>query len=533
MTLAWIGDDHDEARPSEAEAAFGLRDRRPKASAGAPLAPPLRLIAGPLTFLFGLMMFAPGASLAIALGLVGLLVAGVAVLRFCGAVLRPAYAERTPLADADLPRASVIVALHKEAEVCAGLVAALSRLDYPAGELEILLALEHHDFDTIAAARAAARRGGVKVLVLGPCGPTTKPRALNFALQAASGEIVAVYDAEDAPSAGQLRAAAEAFAADPGLGAVQAPLNWYNANDNALTRQFALEYAAQFDALLPAYARLGLPLPLGGTSNVFRRTALEDAGGWDPFNVTEDADLGFRLARHGWRCGLIEPRTLEEAPVTLKAWTGQRSRWLKGHLVTWLVHMRDPRGLAQQAGLRALAGLQLSLLANVLFAGLFAPGLVLLAFSITLALTGTAGFAAMCGLCLAGAAYAAAFACTVQGARRAGVKAGLLDYAAMPVYWLAQGPALLRALREMPGRSYVWVKTRHGVSRTRREAPDAAMDDIAADGAGRRPVRPVGLAQRASVRPASAALHSLDDDHAGVRRLLPDAADPSVQPVRA
>ena len=449
-----------ERGPCARRAAFALLESQPLASAGARLHPPLALWAGPAAFLAGVTALAPALALSAALTLAFAFVLAITALRLAASVSPPCWSPRTPVAQARLPVISVILALHNEAEVMPGLIAALSRLDYPADRLDILLALEAHDHATRAAAKAASRRIGARVLVAPPCGPTTKPRALNYALQAARGALIAVYDAEDAPHAGQLRAAAEAFAADPELGVVQAPLGWYNANDNWLTRQFALEYAAQFHALLPLYRRLGWPLPLGGTSNVFRRTALEACGGWDPFNVTEDADLGFRLAAHRWRAGLIEPGTLEEAPVTRAAWTGQRSRWLKGHLITWLVQMRQARRLWDAAGPGALVCLQLTMLANALSALMFPIGLAMIAGALILAGAGWTG--GLPGAAAGLAALGCAIACARTGARRAGFTPRWRDLIALPVYWLLQAPAMARALRELPARPYLWVKTRHG-----------------------------------------------------------------------
>ncbi|MCH8489161.1 MAG: glycosyltransferase, partial [Oceanicaulis sp.] len=369
-----------------------------------------------------------------------------------------------------------------------------------------------------------------RVLVAPPCGPTTKPRALNFALQAARGDLVAVNDDEDAPHAGQLRAAAEAFATNEALGVVQAPLGWYNATDNWLTRQFALEYAAQFHALLPLYCRLGWPLPLGGTSNVFRRTALETCGAWDPFNVTEDADLGFRLAAHGWRAGLIEPGTLEEAPVTRAAWTGQRSRWLKGHFITWLVQMRQARRLWDTAGPGALACLALTMLANALSALMFPLGLMMIAGALILAGAGWPG--GLPGAAAGLAALGCAIACAHTGARRAGFRPHWRDLAALPVYWLFQAPAMVRALRELPARPYLWIKTRHGVSTARREGPDDTHPDAGRHGPDRGGVRLLRMAQRPAQQSAEAADDPVDDGHHPRRRRLHGPARPSVRPFR-
>lgn len=488
---------HPVARPCAYRAAYALLESRPQASAGQDLGVSPALMLGPGAFVSGLAALWPDAMLSWALGLISAYVLCVSAMRLAGAVLGPAWSARRALSRADLPSVSIIVALYREAKVAPGLAASLSRLDYPADRLQILFALEASDAETVTAVQSLARRTGITALVLPECGPRTKPRALNFALQAATGDLVAVYDAEDAPHPGQLRAAAEAFAADDALAVVQAPLNWYNHAQNWLTRQFALEYAAQFQALLPLYCRLGLPLPLGGTSNVFRRDRLEAAGAWDPFNVTEDADLGFRLARHGWKAGVIAPGTGEEAPVTRRAWSAQRSRWLKGHMVSWIVQMRDPAGLFAAAGWRALIGLQLTLLANALSAALHGPGLLLVAVSTAMLISGHGSAAGAAAILTALAAYLCAMACAAAGAVRAGLKPRAGDLLMMPAYWLLQGPALLRALREMITAPYFWAKTRHGVSTARREAPDEHGDDPCADGSGRQRLRTGRMAIRA------------------------------------
>lgn len=221
-----------------------------------------------------------------------------------------------------------------------------------------------------------------------------------------------------------------------------------------------------------------------------------DAGGWDPFNVTEDADLGFRLARHGWKAGVIAPGTGEEAPITMRAWTGQRSRWLKGHLVSWLVQMRDPVGLVRAAGWRAFAGLQLTLLANVLSAGLHGPGLALLVVIAIPCAFGAEPTAALSGALLGVAAYLCAMACAAAGMARAGMPVRAGDVLTMPAYWLLQVPALIRALREIVTAPYSWAKTRHGVTTARREAPHDFSGDDRFDGRDRSAVRPGRLALR-------------------------------------
>ena len=493
------------------EAAFGLRDRWPRASAGQSLRPPPVLLLGPLGFVIVLIILFNTHVLTLIAFIAMLGVLGLSALRLGAAVMPHQPDVPQTLPDEALPVISVIVALYDEAKVLPGLIAALSRLNYPRNRLDIILALEADDQATRAAARALANRRALRVVVLPPLGPKTKPRALNAALQVARGELIAVYDAEDAPHPDQLRRAADTFASDDTLGVVQAPLGWYNRAENWLTAQFALEYATQFQALLPLLARLGWPLPLGGTSNVFRRSALVQSGGWDPFNVTEDADLGFRLGQQGWRAGLIEPGTLEEAPITLTAWTHQRSRWLKGHFITWLVHMRDPRGLVDSLGWGGLLSLTFTVLANMMSALIHAPSLLMMgagAFLLGLvpgwAMLWTAGAALMAF------AYGSAMVCAVVAARRAGFAPRLSHVLSMPAYWLLQAPAALKALRELPRQPYLWDKTQHGVSRARRETPDDAPHYAPAHGRRSRPVRTLRLAQRQALKSAQAAAYSMD-----------------------
>ena len=199
----------------------------------------------------------------------------------------------------------------------------------------------------------------------------TKPRALNYALDHCRGTIIGVYDAEDAPAPNQLRQVAETFAAaDDRLACLQGRLDYYNPHTNWLSRCFTIEYAAWWRLILPGIERLGLALPLGGTTLFFRRAALEDLGGWDAHNVTEDADLGIRIARRGYRTQLISSVTMEEANCRLLPWIKQRSRWIKGYMITWATHMRDPKTLLRDLGPRRFIGFQ------VMFAGSFLHALL-------------------------------------------------------------------------------------------------------------------------------------------------------------
>ena len=261
----------------------------------------------------------------------------------CGSCAHPLRDRcRLPVApgDAPLPLYTVLVPLFREAGVVAELLASLRALDYPPDRLEIMLIVEQVDAETQAALGRAALDPHMRVLVVPDGEPRTKPRAIQYALQFAHGDYVVVYDAEDAPEPDQLRRALAALAAGGGrIGCLQAQLNIYNSDATWFTRQFTIEYTALFDCILPALERLQLPVPLGGTSNHFPRAVLDAVGGWDPYNVTEDADLGIRLARNGWHVGVLHSTTWEEAPPTFRIWKGQRTRWLKG----WM----QPHGLRE------------------------------------------------------------------------------------------------------------------------------------------------------------------------------------------
>lgn len=264
----------------------------------------------------------------------------------------------------DLPVVSVMVALYRESDIAARLIHRLGRLEYPRELLDVLLVVEEEDTLTRTALARAALPAWMRVIAVPAGAVKTKPRALNYALDHCRGSIIGVYDAEDAPAPDQIRKVAERFAqCDPKVVCLQGILDFYNPRSNWLARCFTTEYAAWFRLILPGIERLGLAVPLGGTTLFFRRQALEDLGGWDAHNVTEDADLGLRLARHGLRTELIETVTLEEANCRALPWVKQRSRWIKGYMITWATHMRDPALLWRQLGARRFAGFQ------VLFAG--------------------------------------------------------------------------------------------------------------------------------------------------------------------
>lgn len=380
--------------------------------------------------------------------------------------------------DAALPRYSVLVPLHREADVARDLVAALKALDYPREKLQILLVTEAHDTETQDAVRGAGLAPNMTLFVAPPGTPHTKPRAINAAMPFATGEFVVVYDAEDRPDPDQLRAAVAAFAkAPPEVVCLQARLAIDNSGDSWLTRLFAIEYAALFDVIKAGTARLDLPVPLGGTSNHFRARALRDIGLWDAWNVTEDADLGFRLALHGLKVHDLDSTTDEEAPHTLHAWLHQRSRWLKGWMQTILTHSRAPVAAFRALGpLKFFAAVAQS--AGVIIGAAGAPffhTLVLMRLAAPEPL-GSGGalhkLADAVIIVLGIAGLLCTFLPALLGMSRRKLWHLLPWLPLLPIYQLLVSVAAYKAFFELIRSPFSWNKTRHGVARQRlRRAP--------------------------------------------------------------
>ena len=412
---------------------------------------------------------------------------GVSVLRFIAA----GFAARRDLAkevedangddeEGDLPTYTILVPLLNEAALVEELVVALDGLDWPRDRLDIKLIVEADDAATLAAAHAVAGRPPYEVVVVPPAAPRTKPKALAYALPFARGDYVTVYDAEDHPHPRQLREAHAVFArSEPDLACLQAPLLVDNGSASLLARLFAIEYAALFDGLLPTLAALGMPLPLGGTSNHFRRDVLEEVGGWDPYNVTEDADMGVRLARFGYRTATITLPTFEEAPATLWPWIKQRTRWFKGWMQTWLVHTRRPWRLARELGWRGLLGFNL-FGTGLIVSALVHPIYLVTVFAVVtdpLDLWGDGGaFASMVvGLNLFNlfAGYTAMAALGLRTLELRGRERDGRALVLLPVYWLVMSFASYRALFHLLIKPHRWEKTPHRGRRERTPRPKA------------------------------------------------------------
>lgn len=386
------------------------------------------------------------------------LFAGAALSRLAAALTPRGRPPAPPLPDQDLPRYTVIAPLYREAAIAPDLVAALDALDYPRDRLQALIVLESDDAGTWDALAALPLPAFIQVLAAPPGWPRTKPRACNIALERATGELVTIYDAEDRPDPGQLREAAARFAvAPPRLACLQAPLR-IDPDPRLLPAQFALEYAVQFEVLLPALARLGAPFPLGGTSNHFRASALRAVGGWDSWNVTEDADLGFRLAAEGYSMGLLDAPTFEPAPETLADWIPQRTRWVKGYMQTFGVQSRHPPHWRTGAAAAFAATLGSAIVAAFLHGPLIAWALV--ATVLGLVEDGRPWLSLADGLLLA-LGWAGAGLAGVVGLRRAGLPVRLRDLVGLPLYWPLQSLAAAHALVQLFDRPFHWDKTPH------------------------------------------------------------------------
>lgn len=371
---------------------------------------------------------------------------------------RPKLAKLT-----EFPKYSVLVPILNEANMVPRLMNRLERLDYPADKLEILLICEEIDAATIRAVRMNLRPPFR--LIITPKGtPQTKPRALNYALPHSDGEIITVYDAEDKPHPEQLKTALAAFNQNPDWAGLQAPLNYYNSEINWLTRQFSLEYAALFHVWVPFLAKLGAPFPLGGTSNHIRRSALESCGGWDAHNVTEDADLSFRLSARGSKIGFIDCPTEEEAVCNLQDWNKQRSRWMKGFMQTWLVHMHRPFRPMNFYGLIRFLTLQLTLGYTLLCATLFCLSVIAGCLYVSMHyFTGfTLPFSVLHFIAFS-LSLAVAIMLGIIGVVRAGKPHLVIFAPLMPIYWMLLFWPVVKAFIEIWRRPFHWHKTPHGI----------------------------------------------------------------------
>ena len=362
---------------------------------------------------------------------------------------------------------SVLVALYKEAQIVPDLLNTLGQLVWPRSRLEVKLICEEDDVETLAALNAHAPRPWVEVVLVPSAAPRTKPKALNFGLQLCTGDFVVIYDAEDRPDPLQLVEARRKFAkSPPRVACLQAPLEIANPEAGFLSGLFAMEYRALFHGLLPWLARRNCVIPLGGTSNHFRRAAIDDVMAWDAYNVTEDADLGLKLYRLGYRVDMLTRPTFEDAPVDFQVWLRQRTRWLKGWMQTWLVHMRNPFYLLHEIKLFPF------IVSQILFAGVFISALMHIFISFFIAyiiskffIFDELGLVNKILLALDTLSVLTGYGALAMLAFRsapAKERAGYLRKSVLlPVYWTLLSLAAWRGLWQLIRAPHYWEKTPH------------------------------------------------------------------------
>ncbi|MBN9152914.1 MAG: glycosyltransferase [Microbacterium sp.] len=377
--------------------------------------------------------------------------------------------EVAALDDAELPIYTVLVPVFREARVVGRLVDNLGRLDYPADRLEVIILVEEEDDETREAIARSEPPENFVILTIPKGAPQTKPRACNAGLEVARGEYLVIYDAEDAPEPDQLKKTVVAFQrSDPSTVVMQAALNYFNARENVLTRMFSLEYSYWFDYMLTGLDVADLPIPLGGTSNHFRTAALRELGGWDPYNVTEDADLGIRASALGYRVGVVNSTTMEEATSRMGIFVGQRSRWIKGYMQTALVHARQPLRLARTIGLRRFASFALLIGGTpVTFLGVLPfTALTVVAFFIPWDQLSVAFPAVVFWVCLLNFLIGNGLMVylNMMGPYKRGTF-WLVAWALLnPVYWILHSLAAYKALWQLITKPHYWEKTEHGLS---------------------------------------------------------------------
>ena len=377
--------------------------------------------------------------------------------------------EALSIPEADLPSYTIMIPAYREASVMGKLIENVSRFEYPADRLEVLLLVEQDDDETLEVLRDIEPGPSFKLVVVPPGEPRTKPKALNFGLTLARGEVIAIYDVEDTPDVLQLRRAAVALARfGPEVACIQAKLSYANARQNFITRSFTIEYTMWYSFFLPGLSSMHAPIPLGGTSNHFRRTALRALGGWDPYNVTEDCDLGIRMFREGYDVKVLDSVTLEEANSDFVNWVKQRSRWYKGYLQTFLIHLRSPVELTREMGWKGVAhlsafvgGTPVLAMVNPIFWALtivwfFAHPVFLLeifpapVYYVGLALWSLGNFTL--------------WYLTILTARHIDREGFVLSAMLVPVYWIMMSIAATKAAWQLVVTPSFWEKTTHGLS---------------------------------------------------------------------
>ena len=396
-----------------------------------------------------------------------------------GAQYRFTQEQIDAIDERDLPIYTILVPMYKESQVIPDLILNLENLDYPKAKLDVRLLIENDDVEALQVLKSMNLPPYYSVLIVPDSIPKTKPKACNFGLLRARGKYVVIFDAEDRPDPDQLKKVHLTFqACGEETVCVQAKLNYFNSEQNLLTRWFTQEYSMWFELLLPGIMKLDIPIPLGGTSNHFKTDVLKSLNAWDPYNVTEDADLGIRLYKEGYKTAIVDSRTWEEANSRFGNWIRQRSRWIKGYMQTWLVHMRNPFKLWKELGARGFWGFQVMVLAtpiipllNPIFwllmilwfcwkmdfiAQLF-PNVIYYMASLEL-------FAANFFFIYSNVAGVYWIISDLEKKKNSFISHRIVKYALLtPLYWMMMSIASYKAFWQLITKPFYWEKTLHGL----------------------------------------------------------------------
>jgi cellulose synthase/poly-beta-1,6-N-acetylglucosamine synthase-like glycosyltransferase len=383
------------------------------------------------------------------------------------------------LDETTLPMYTILVPMYKEAKTLPIIAAALRRLDYPKSKLDVKLVLEENDTETVQAAKDLGLESYFEIIRVPSSQPQTKPKACNYALNFARGKFITIYDAEDKPDPQQLKKALLTFQnSDDDMICVQARLNYFNTNDSWLTRMFTLEYSIWFDYFLPGLDILRIPIPLGGTSNHFKMDKLREIGLWDPYNVTEDADLGMRITQLGYRVGVVNSTTLEEATGHLGNWIRQRSRWIKGYMQTYLVYMRHPMDTYKSLGHAGFWGFQMFIGGTIMMSlllpfmyGMYFYWLITQTMALDIYFTPVVLYMSLFNLLVGNGFFIYVY---MLGAFKRHNYALIPHALTAPLYWVLLSVAGYKALWQLVYNPFFWEKTTHGLTHFVHEDLDLA-----------------------------------------------------------
>ena len=374
------------------------------------------------------------------------------------------------IVDEELPQYTILLPVYKEDKLIKKLIWNLQSLDYPREQLDVKLLIEEDDDKTLQAVQNLDFPAVFEVIVVPFHMPKTKPKACNYGLHFSKGKYLTIYDAEDIPDTDQLKKVVALFAKLPERYiCIQSALNYFNRNENFLTRMFTLEYSYWFDYMLPGLDTLDIPIPLGGTSNHFKMDALIELGAWDPFNVTEDADLGVRAYAKGYKVAIVNSTTYEEANNDPLNWIRQRSRWIKGYMQTYLVHMRNPATLIRKIGFKGFLGFNFfvgatsaTFLVYPLLLAIFISYLVFDLSTIRTLFPDWVLFMAIFNLMVGNILMIYVNMMAVFKRRYFEL---ILFAIANPVYWLMHSAAAYMGLYQLITNPFYWEKTNHGLSK--------------------------------------------------------------------